>query len=98
VLYISLARSPQLTLFHQALWTQVPRAGSGIQDYYHPDAWIPHITIGFGDLNANILGKIVSYLNERVFSWDITVDNIALIYDTGTKQELRQRYAFRGYK
>ncbi len=96
VLYISLARSPQLTQFHRALWPEISRSGSGIQDYYHPDAWMPHITIGFGDLNADVLGKIVSYLNERNFSWDISVDNIALIYDTGTKQELQQRYAFRG--
>lgn len=95
VLYIPVARNPQLTQFHQTLWPLVSSTGSGIQGYYHPDAWMPHITIGFGDLNANGLSKIVSYLNERNFSWDITIDNIALIYDSGTKQELHSRYTFK---
>lgn len=95
VLYIPVARSPQLTQFHQALCDIISPAGSSIQNYYHPDVWMPHITIGFGDLNADILSKIVNYLNERDFAWDITIDNIALIYDTGTKQELHSRFTFK---
>ena len=55
---------------------------------------MPHITIGFGDINKENLSHIVWSLAERDFSWEITVDNVALIYDTGTKQELRSRFDF----
>lgn len=94
VLHIPLVRSSELTAFHQALWPEISTAGSGISDYYHPANWMPHITIGFGDINKDILSRIVRSLSERDFNWEVTVDNVALIYDTGTKQELRSRFAF----
>ena len=94
VLYISVVRSPELTQFHQALWQRISRVGDGIQAYYYPDQWMPHITIGFGDMSNEKLSQIVRYLGERDFHWEITVDNVALIYDTGTKQELRSRFDF----
>ncbi len=94
VLYISVVRGPELTQFHQELWPEISTAGSGISDYYHPANWMPHVTIGFGDINKENLSHIVWSLAERDFSWEITVNNVALIYDTGTKQELRSCFAF----
>ena len=94
VLYISVVRGPELTRFHQALWPEISLAGSGISDYYHPANWIPHITIGFGDINKDNLLHIVRSLAERDFTWEITIDNVALIYDTGAKQELMSRFDF----
>jgi len=101
VLYISVMRSPQLTQFHQALWQKLVDAKlvSHIsQDYYIPDNWIPHITIGFGDVNCQTVANIIQYIGERPFLWDISINNIALIYDTGTAQQLRTRIPLNGAK
>jgi 2'-5' RNA ligase len=81
VLYIPVARSPELTQFHEALWQEIFSTGSGIEDYYHPAHWVPHITIGIGDMKKDNLSQIVRLLAERDFNWEMTVDNIALIYD-----------------
>jgi len=43
-------------------------------------------------LNSDNLAQIIRHLSERDFNWRITVDNIALIYDTGTAQELKYRF------
>ena len=94
VLYLSVVRSPQLTQFHQALWQRLVESGqanNASQDYYSPDNWMPHITIGFGDVDCQMLTNIVHYLGTRSFNWNIFIDNIALIYDTGTAQQLRTR-------
>jgi hypothetical protein len=48
--------------------------------------------MGFGDLSKENLSQIIPFLAERDFNWEITVDNIALIYDTGTNQELKARF------
>ena len=93
VLYIPVVRSQELTELHQELWEVIPAADSGVQEYYHPDRWMPHITIGFGDINKDNLSRIIPWLAERAFNWEITIDNLALIYDTGTKQELKARFA-----
>jgi len=82
VLYIPVVRSPELTQFHKALWQEIFSTGSGIQDYYHPSHWMPHITIGIDDMNKDNLSQIVRSLAERDFNWEITIDNIALIYDS----------------
>ncbi len=92
VLYIPVVRSQELTELHQELWEVIPTANSGVQEYYHPDRWMPHITIGFGDMNRDNLSQIIPRLVERDFNWEITINNLALIYDTGTKQELKARF------
>ncbi len=92
VLYIPVARSLELTQLHEELWQEVATASSGVQQYYHPDQWMPHITIGFGDISKENLSQIIPFLAERDFNWEITVNNLALIYDMGTKQEMKSRF------
>ncbi len=96
VLYIPVARSLELTQLHEEIWQEIATACSGVQQYYHPDQWMPHITIDFGDISKDNLSQIIPFLAERNFSWEITVDNIALIYDTGIKQELKSRFDITG--
>src|SRR6266704_4044580 len=96
VLYIPVVRSLELTQLHQELWQEISTVSSGVQEYYNPDRWMPHITIGFGDISKDNLSQIIPFLAERDFSWEITVDNIALIYDTGTKQEMKSRFDITG--
>ena len=81
VLYIPVVHSPELTQFHEALWQEIFNTGSGMLDYYHPAHWVPHITLGIGDMKKGNLSQIVRLLAERNFNWEMTVNNIALIYD-----------------
>jgi 2'-5' RNA ligase len=92
VLYIPVVRSLELTQLHEELWKEISPASSGVVEYYHPDQWMPHITIGFGDISKDNLSQIIPFLAERDFNWEINVNNLALIYDTGTKQELKSRF------
>src|SRR5712691_6731205 len=92
VLYIPVVRSLELTQLHEELWQEISPVSSGVQEYYNPDQWMPHITIGFGDISKDKLSQMISLLAERDFNWEITVNNIALIYDTGTKQEMKSRF------
>ena len=80
VLTIPVVRSPELMQFHEALWQEISSTGSGIEDYYHPSRWMPHITIGIGDINKDNLSGIIRFLAERDFNWEINIDNIGLVY------------------
>jgi hypothetical protein len=92
VLYIPVVRNPALTQFHELLWRELSNTGNGALEYYHPDHWIPHITIGFSDLNSDNLAHIVRYLNERTFNWQIMVDNLTFIGNSGAGQEVKCHY------
>jgi 2'-5' RNA ligase len=92
VIYIPVVRSLELTQLHEVLWQEISPTAFGAQEYYHPGQWMPHITTGFGDINKENLPSIVGWLNERDFNWEITVNNIAFIQDTGTEQVLKARF------
>jgi 2'-5' RNA ligase len=97
VLYIPVLRSLELTQLHEEIWKEIATASSGVQEYYHPEQWMPHITMGFGDINKDNLSQIIPFLANRDFKWEITVDNFAVIYDTGTKKELKSRFEISNY-
>jgi 2'-5' RNA ligase len=80
VLYIPVIRGPELMQFQEALWQEISSTASDIEDYYYPSRWIPHITLGIGDINKDNLPHIVHFLAERDFNWEITIDNIGLVY------------------
>ncbi|PZN09218.1 MAG: hypothetical protein DIU69_08940 [Bacillota bacterium] len=69
---------------------------AGTVDYYHPESWVPHITLAEHDLDAATAGRAVEFLLNRDLYWEVIIDNVALIDDTGTRQELRLRFDLRG--
>lgn len=98
VLYIPIVRSPELSALHEHLWQRLAPAANSAPEYYRPEMWMPHITLAHGDINQDKLAEIVRAFGERQFHWEINVNNLSLIYDTGTEQGLRCRYNFNGAK
>jgi len=92
VLYIAVVRSLALSVLHQKLWRELAGASTGAVEYYHPERWMPHITIADGDVLKDHLPEVVRLLSARAFDWEIEVTNLSLIYDTGTIQEVRLRF------
>ena len=88
VLYLALTRTPALSAFHQLVWPEVDPTASGSIAYYHPNQWMPHITLADGEGFKAHLPEVVRYLGYRSFQWEINVNNLALIYDNGSTQEV----------
>ena len=96
VLYIPIVRSPELSALHQRLWDAAAKDALGAVNYYHPEMWMPHITLAHGDIDRDRLAEIVHSLSRSDFHWEATISNLSLIYDTGAKQGLMCRYNFGG--
>jgi hypothetical protein len=63
--------------------------------YYHPEQWLPHITLGSGDIQEDLLAEAVRLLSERDFDWTITVDNLAFVEEDGASgQRLGSKLTF----
>jgi 2'-5' RNA ligase len=92
VLYVAVVRSPALSALHQKLWRELAGASTGAVEYYHPERWMPHITLAHGDMFKDHLPDIVQMLSARAFDWEIEVNNLALICDAGATQEVRLRF------
>ena len=98
VLYVPVVRSPTLSALHEMLWSELAPLATGAPDYYRPDMWMPHITLAHGDIDWDKLVELVRALRSRQFHWEVSVNNLSLIYDTGTEQGLRCRYNFDNHR
>ncbi|MDT8307228.1 MAG: 2'-5' RNA ligase family protein [Anaerolineae bacterium] len=88
VLYVTVARSPELSAINGHLWSLLQAASTGIVGYYHPHVWVPHITLGLGDITRDNLAEAISVLSAWDFTWQIKIDNIVLLYSEGdTKRD-----------
>lgn len=97
VVYIPVVRSPELTRLQLALWSAGAVASEKPMPEYHPAAWIPHITLAQGDLQADKLAAVLGSLNGRDLFWELEVDNLAILRGRGDQpQELVGRYPFAG--
>ncbi len=96
VLYMPIVRAPALDHLHTEIWNRLGSATEGCAaHYYTPDMWLPHITLAHGDIDSDQLAEIVRLLSRRNFHWEIEVNNLSYIYDTGTEQGLRCRFNFK---
>lgn len=94
VLYVPIVRTLELSQFHQVVCQTISPVGSGISPYYQPAAWTPHITLAEHDIEPENLARIVARLARRQLYWEMSIDNLAIIWDTGTRQELRYQFPF----
>ncbi len=96
VLFVPIVRTPELTLLHQDLWLAVAGTANEIAAFYHPHKWVPHITLAHGDLRHETLPHVTRYLSERDFTWEIRIDNLAVIIQAGTAAEKQAKYKLGG--
>lgn len=100
VVFVNVARSPQLSAVNARLWPLLADTSAGIVDYYHPQHWVPHITLGHGDVTRENLSQIVDLLSRWDFTWKIPIDNLALLFNPGDAKEdiLQYRFPLTGVK
>ncbi len=92
VVYLPIVRTSHVSHLHHALWLGLEVASGDVVEHYHPDLWMPHITIGFGDIDADSVAAIARLLCGRALDWSISIDNLSLIYNTGGQQNIHSRY------
>lgn len=96
VLYIPIVRNAQLNELHEAIWRTIEKEPTGdAARYYDAQMWLPHITLAQGEIDGTRLIQVVRELWSRNFHWEMEVNNLSLIYDTGAEQGLRCRFNFK---
>ncbi len=86
IIYLSVVRTEALSRLHRQLWEATEGLTVDPVQYYHPEYWIPHITLAHGDVERENLTDILFWLQKHPPNWELTVDNVALIYAEGFEQ------------
>ena len=91
VLYLLVVRGPKLVHYHSRFYPVLTELAKKPNPYYHPERWVPHISLAHGDLTPELLPDVMRFLGEETFNWTITIDNFALVYTEGVDQGLSFR-------
>lgn len=96
VLYLAVVRDGAVERMHERIWRETRGATTGLRAYYGAETWVPHITLAIGDLRAEELPAITSFLGRRDYRWTVPVTNLCLIPDTGTNAAAWRRWELCG--
>ncbi|RNI22518.1 2'-5' RNA ligase family protein [Rufibacter latericius] len=83
VLYIPVIRTAKVNQFHGQLYKAVCLISQEICSYYHPDVWMPHLSLALGDTSPEVVSQAIQYLNRHNFQWKIELDNLTLLTKNG---------------
>lgn len=92
---LPLVRAAVLSELHRVLWEELSEIAFGILDRYGPEYWMAAINLT-PDIERDLSKALLEYLLQRDWAWEMRIDNLSLLHDTGTKQELAQRFDFGG--
>ena len=77
-------KSRQLTEFQAAVWeTITPFAQGRVDPFYHPDRWLPHVTVKRCGPHPASFGGAMAKLASENLVWTMTIDNVAVQHDPG---------------
>jgi hypothetical protein len=94
--FLPLARTDALNALHRRLWTELePLAVDVIGPYYGAEMWMATVNLA-PDIEKDISRELLHFLLSKDFRWQVTIDNVCLLHDTGERQIIEARFDFRG--
>jgi 2'-5' RNA ligase len=98
VVHLAVVRNTRVMELHAHLREHLTPLAAGVETYYHPDHWQPHITIAQGDIPPEKLPQVIAMLQARDFNWTIEINRIGFIASQGTGKvhELAQAFPLQG--
>ncbi len=92
---LPLVRAAVLSELHRVLWEELSEIAFGILDRYGPEYWMATVNLT-PDIERDLSKALLEYLLQRDWAWEMRIDNLSLLHDTGTRQELALRFDFGG--
>lgn len=85
VIFLPIVRTAALSAFHQRIWDTLQPLAVDPPAFYHPDQWVPHITLIAGGLEADGAAEAVRRLSAHPLDWTIPIDTLCFGGETGTE-------------
>lgn len=93
--FLPLARTDALNALHRRLWTDLTPIATDVMDRYAAERWFATVNLA-PDLERDISRQLLPFLFDRDLEWEVTIDNVCLLHDTGERQVLEERFDLNG--
>ena len=94
IVYLGRVKNETLLHIHQMLWERLQPFTGGLNFYYNPENWIPHITLALYDVEPDRLACAVSSIAFQKIEMEILIDNFAVLAHTADQSGLKSRFGF----
>lgn len=79
VIHLPVVRTARLTVVHRVITDEIQGEFSGGNDFYLPDCWVPHVTLGRWPAEREVAAGAVRFLASRDLDRVLALDNLALL-------------------
>jgi hypothetical protein len=93
--FLPLVRTDALSALHRRLWKELDPIATGVMNRYAAEVWMATVNLA-PDLERDLSRELLPFLLARDLAWEITVDNVCVLHDTGERQVLQARFELRG--
>ena len=93
-LYTPIVWTIELSRFQLSLWKSTSSTGSGLNPYYKPEVWVPHMTLARG-ISERTLTKAIRSLCRKEIGLEIKIDNLTIIEFDGKVHSVRSKFQLR---
>lgn len=80
VLYIAIVKTRPLLELHDQLWNENQSFAKGMNPFYAPSEWMPHITIAYKDMTPGKLGCAVEDILFCPVDFELEVSSISMVH------------------
>ena len=79
VLYIAVMMNTEMETCHRQIWDAVNPVAVLPNKRYHPDRWIPHITLAMEDLTSENIGPITVFLSAYKWKYTFNIQSLSWV-------------------
>lgn len=94
VVYIPLVKDEKLLTLHKLLWEETQPLMVGPNPYYHPELWVPHITLALHEVDAWRLACAVEEMATQKIEFEVLVNNLTVLFQLDGKSGMKSRFDF----
>ncbi len=96
VIYIPVLRSDALNRLHHRVLDATAPLCLRTDKYSGPECWLPHVSLALHDTTPELLGPVLTYLNQQTFNLKLEIDNITILRRHGEQFVREDSFEFTG--
>ncbi|GAP06360.1 2'-5' RNA ligase superfamily [Anaerolinea thermolimosa] len=96
VIYLTVTKTPGIARLHHLLWTELGAISSEVNPNYDPVIWIPHVSLNFGEVNREVICKVVAEMAYLSMDFQLVATNIAVLYKDPSGSGVFNQYSLEG--
>ncbi|HPG97815.1 MAG TPA: 2'-5' RNA ligase family protein [Thermotogota bacterium] len=79
VIYIAFMMDAELERFHRRIWEAIAPVAVTPNKRYHPERWIPHVTLAMEDLTLENIGPITAFLCAYKWKYAFKIESLSWV-------------------